>query len=179
MLPSMPAETLELNARHEIAKAPLIWRLGRLFNVVTNIMRARVSDDSAYVQLRIEGTDQEVAAANDYLRRLGLIEGEPGAPEATLAAAPENEIPRPNTIFVRLSAVDAAQGHATLLYRLGKDFQLVVNIERAAFDEEEGGRFDIALSGPLIEVQRGIAYLHTTGIHVNPRQRSVTDFGNL
>ncbi|HZP84070.1 MAG TPA: NIL domain-containing protein, partial [Chthonomonadaceae bacterium] len=86
---------------------------------------------------------------------------------------------QPNTIYVRLTTVTPEQAHAPLLHRVGKDFNVVVNIERAAFDDEEGGWIEITLSGPLTEVQRAIAYLHTTGIHVNPRQRSVTDYGNL
>ena len=56
---------------------------------------------------------------------------------------------------------------------------MVVDIEQAEFDDEEGGRIEVTLSGALNAVQRAIAYLHTTGLHVNPHQRSVTDDSNL
>jgi hypothetical protein len=66
-----------------------------------------------------------------------------------------------------------------VLYRIGRDLGVVVNLQRAEFDEEEGGWIEINISGILFNVQRAIAYLHTTGIHVDPRERSVTDFSNL
>jgi hypothetical protein len=75
--------------------------------------------------------------------------------------------------------VNAAQGQVPTLFRIGKDLAVVVNIERAEFDAEEGGSIEIAISGVLSDVQRAIAYLHTTGLHVNPRQRSVSDYSNL
>ena len=40
----MPLVTVDLNAKSNTARLPIIWRLGRLFNVVTNVRRARVSD---------------------------------------------------------------------------------------------------------------------------------------
>ena len=52
----MPLVTLNINAREETAQLPIIWRLGRKFNVVTSIRRARVSADFAYVALDVEGS---------------------------------------------------------------------------------------------------------------------------
>jgi hypothetical protein len=92
---------------------------------------------------------------------------------------PEDTVSRANTITVRLDTVSTEQGGVPTLYRVGKDYNVVVNLERAAFDNEEGGYVEIAISGPLEDVQRAIAYLHTTGLHVNPYQRSVTDYRNL
>jgi hypothetical protein len=174
----MPVVPIELNARKELADKPLVWRLGKLFNVVTNIRRARVTEDYAHIALDIEGSSQEVEQAVAYLRSLGVLGESPAASAPVAGPAPETQIPQPNAIYVRLTTVSSAQGQTPLLYRVGKDFDAVVNIERAAFDEESGF-VEITLSGPLAEVQRAIAYLHTTGIQVNPRQRSVTDYGNL
>jgi len=175
----MPVVTVELNADRKAADQPILWRLGKLFNVVTNIRRARVTEDYAYIALTLEGSTQEIEQATGYLRALGLLRGAEAAAPPPDAAPPEASVPQPNTIYVRLTTVTPEQAHAPLLHRVGKDFNVVVNIERAAFDDEEGGWIEITLSGPLTEVQRAIAYLHTTGIHVNPRQRSVTDYGNL
>jgi len=175
----MPVVSAELNARKDAADQPIVWRLAKLYNVVTTIRRARVTEDYACILLAIEGSHGEIEQALDYLRALGLREGQgPGEASSNLPAPPEAAIPQPNTIYVRLSTVNAAQAEAPILYRVGRDFRVVVNIERAAF-EEEGGSIEVTLSGPLTEVQRAIAYLHTTGLHVDPRQRSVTDFSNL
>jgi hypothetical protein len=176
----MPAVTVDLNAPKDLVDQPILWRLGKRFNVVTNIRCARVTEDYGYVALGIEGSSLEVEQALDYLRSLGVLKADGAkSPSQTGIAPPEASLPQPNTIYVRLSTVNAAQGHVPILYRVGKDFNVVVNIERASFDEEEGGALEITISGQLMDVQRAIAYLHTTGLHVNPRQRSVTDYGNL
>jgi len=176
----MPLVTVDLSAKQNTARLPIIWRLGKLFNVVTNIHRARVSDDTAYVRLDIEGSTQEVEQATGYLRSLGLLaDTSSNALVPGNVAAPEDTVSRANTIIVRLDTVNPEQDHVPVLYRLGKDFAVVVNIDKAEFDEEEGGYVEIAISGALAEVQRSIAYLHTTGLHLFPRQRSVTDYSNL
>src|SRR6476646_8790470 len=105
----MSVVNLELNATGELVRQPIIWRLGKLFNVVTNIRRARVTDDYGFVLLQIEGSVDEVKSATDYLASLGLTAGS-GEPSAT-AARPEDAFPQPNTINVRLSTVNAEQGH--------------------------------------------------------------------
>jgi hypothetical protein len=173
----MPVVNVELNANAETVSQPVIWRLGKLFNVVTNVRRARITDDYGYVLLEMEGSTGEIDQAKAYLARLGLIEGAVEA--AGEVERPEDAMAQPNTIYVRLTTVTADQGRIPALYRIGKDMGVVVNIRRAEFDEEEGGSLEIDISGILFDVQRSIAYLHTTGLHVNPRQRSVTDYSNL
>ena len=71
----MPVVNVELNARRETVQQPIIWRLGRLFNVVTNIRRARVTEDYGYVLLEMEGSTAEIEQAKAYLAGLGLIQG--------------------------------------------------------------------------------------------------------
>lgn len=175
----MPHVTLDIQARENTVRQPILWRLGRLYNVVTHVLRARVTEEMGYATVYLEGSTQELEQASGYLQSLGLTSDAGEALVARTASAPEDTVSRANTINVKLSTVNSAQGKVPVLYRLGKDFKVVVNIERAAFDEEEGGSFDIAISGPLGDIQRAIAYLHTTGLHVNPRQRSVTDYSNL
>ena len=175
----MPLVTLDLNARPETARLPFIWRLGRLFNVVTSVRRARVSDESAYIRLDVEGSTGEVEQTTNYLRSLGLLHASGKALSPVGALAPEDTVSQANTIDVRIATVAPEQDSAPVLYRVGKDFDVVVNIDRAEFDDEEGGYVEVAISGGLSEVQRAIAYLHTTGLHIYPRQRSVTDYSNL
>jgi len=173
----MPVVNVELRAKNDTVQQPIIWRLGKLFNVVTNVRRARVTDDYGYVLLEMEGSTGEVEQGRAYLAGLGLI---PGVGDSTtISARPEDSIPHPNMIRVRLTTINPEQGQTPILYRIGKDLGVVVNVRKAEYDEEEGGSLEIDISGVLSDVQRAIAYLHTTGIHVNPRQRSVSDYSNL
>jgi hypothetical protein len=173
----MPVVNVELNARLATVQQPVIWRLGKLYNVVTNVRRARVTEDYGYVLLEMEGSTTEIEQAKSYLAGLGLIKG--AEDPSAASARPEDSIPQPNTIYVRLTTINPEQGQTPVLYRIGKDLGVVVDLRRAEFDEEEGGTLEVNISGVLYDVQRSIAYLHTTGIHVNPRQRSVTDYSNL
>ena len=175
----MAAVTIEINAPQTYLKQPLIWRVGKLYNVVTNIKRARATEDYGYFAVEIEGSNPEVEMAIHYLRSLGVATGGAPGEKPSNTMKPEDNAPQPNAIYVRIDTVNGAQSHAPLIYRIGKDFGAVVTIERAAFDDEEGGAVDVLISGPLGEVQRAIAFLHTTGLHINPRQRSVTDYSNL
>lgn len=175
----MAALTLDINAPQAFIKQPLIWRLGKLYNVVTNIKRARATEDYGYFAVELAGSNTEVEMAAHYLRSLGVATGGAPGEKPTNPLKPEDAIKQPNAIYLRLDTVNGGQSHAPLIYRIGKDFDAVVTVERAAFDEEEGGFIELVVSGHLGEVQRTIAYLHTTGLHVNPRQRSVTDYSNL
>jgi hypothetical protein len=74
--------------------------------------------------------------------------------------------------------VNAEQASAPVLARVARDYRVALNIRFAAMDEE-GGTIDMAISGALLEVQRAIAFLHTTGLSVSPTERSVSDNGNL
>ena len=171
----MPRITVELNVPSDSTRFPIVWRLGALFNVVTNVRRARVSSERGAITLDIDGSTAEVEQARDYLAALHLIEG---VSTSTPPPPPENSIPQPNTIVVRLVTVNAEQASAPVLARVARDYRVALNIRFAAMDEE-GGTIDMAISGALLEVQRAIAFLHTTGLSVSPTERSVSDNGNL
>jgi len=44
----------------EMIKEPVIWRLGRDFNLVTNIRRADVTEDRGWVVLELDGEMDEI-----------------------------------------------------------------------------------------------------------------------
>jgi hypothetical protein len=44
----------------QLIKEPVIWRLGRDFNLVTNIRRADVTEDRGWVVLELEGAMEEI-----------------------------------------------------------------------------------------------------------------------
>jgi hypothetical protein len=57
--------------RHLIDE-PLMYRLGREFDVVTNIRRANVDDGAAWVIVELVGRDDEVLRAITWLTERGV-----------------------------------------------------------------------------------------------------------
>jgi len=51
---------------------PVIHRVGKEFDLVTNIRRANVEDGHAWVILEMEGTEQSVAKAVAWLAEQGV-----------------------------------------------------------------------------------------------------------
>lgn len=58
------------------------------------------------------------------------------------------------------------------IWRLGREFDVKVNIVKANVDTDYGW-MQVRLEGPLEEIQRAIAWLMTTGLHVEAQQRAV------
>jgi len=81
-------------------------------------------------------------------------------------------------VRVRIATRTADQADQPILYRLGKDFHVVTNLRKASLSEE-GGYVEVDLEGPIEEVHRAIAWLHTTGLDVSALDRSVGDGSNL
>jgi L-aspartate semialdehyde sulfurtransferase ferredoxin len=173
----MPLVNVELQIPEASTSLPIVWRLGRLYNVVTNIRHARVTSEYGIVGLDLEGSTPEINNAIEYLKALKVIDGSSAL--STLPVAPEDAYSQVYSINVRVSTAFPAQASAPVLARASRDYRVIININFASVDEEDGGTLDLTISGALLEVQRCIAYLHTTGLHVSPRQRSVTDFSNL
>ena len=51
---------------------PLIWQLGRKFDVVTNIRQASVTDEIGIVCLELDGKRAEVKTAIKWLEKTGV-----------------------------------------------------------------------------------------------------------
>jgi ABC-type methionine transport system ATPase subunit len=51
---------------------PIIWELGKTFNVVTNIRQASVTDEIGIVSLSLEGEREENKKAIAWLEKLGV-----------------------------------------------------------------------------------------------------------
>ena len=64
----------------DLITQPVIFNMGKEFNVVTNIRRANVTRDRGWVVLEINGTEDEVERAVDWARAQGVrvdpIEGD-------------------------------------------------------------------------------------------------------
>jgi L-aspartate semialdehyde sulfurtransferase ferredoxin len=76
------------------------------------------------------------------------------------------------TVHMTIATTNPEQVKVPWLWRLGREFDLKVNILKANINQDAGWAF-VALEGPIEEIQRATAWLHTTGLHVEPVERSV------
>ncbi len=56
----------------EMVKEPVIYRLGRDFNIVTNIRRADVREDMGWVVLELDGEDAEIERGLEWVGTTGV-----------------------------------------------------------------------------------------------------------
>jgi len=63
---------LYLTFNQEIVQRPIIWQLGREFDVITNIRTAEVKEDMGIVGLEIDGESERVEAAVRWLQEQGV-----------------------------------------------------------------------------------------------------------
>ena len=56
----------------ELVKEPIIYRLGRDFDIVTNIRRADVQEDMGWVVLELEGEDAEIQRGLEWVGSTGV-----------------------------------------------------------------------------------------------------------
>ena len=63
----------------ELINEPLIWALGREFELVTNIRRANVEEDQGWVVLELEGAQDEIDRGMEWIKEKGVrIDPVPG-----------------------------------------------------------------------------------------------------
>ena len=55
-----------------LIKEPVVYQLGRDFDVVTNIRRADIQENVGWVILELEGEDEAVERGLDWVRSLGV-----------------------------------------------------------------------------------------------------------
>ena len=51
---------------------PIVWELGKNFNIVTNIRQASVTDEVGIVSLSLSGERDEIKKAISWLEELGV-----------------------------------------------------------------------------------------------------------
>ncbi len=56
----------------DLIKEPIIWRLGRNFELVTNIRRADVTEDRGWVMLELEGEEGEIERGIRWVQEQGV-----------------------------------------------------------------------------------------------------------
>jgi ABC-type methionine transport system ATPase subunit len=65
-------KTIHFEFSQDLVKEPLLYQLTRQFDVVTNIRAASVTDVGGFVVLEMEGEEDVVKSALEYLRELGI-----------------------------------------------------------------------------------------------------------
>ena len=68
----MPKQRLHLTFPENQVQEPVIYNLGKQFDIVTNIRRANVEDKFGWVILEVEGTEDALARGVRYLEDLGV-----------------------------------------------------------------------------------------------------------
>ena len=56
----------------ELIKEPVIWKLAKQFDVITNIRRADVTDDRGWVILELDGEEDEIDRGLKWVEEQGV-----------------------------------------------------------------------------------------------------------
>jgi len=68
----MANKRVRFTFEQSLIKEPVIWRLGREFQVVTNIRRADVTDERGWVILELEGEAEEIERGLRWVEEQGV-----------------------------------------------------------------------------------------------------------
>ena len=68
----MTRRRLKLLFTSSLVKEPVIYQLGRKFEIVTNIRRADVTRDQGWVLLEVSGDPEELDKGVEYLESRGV-----------------------------------------------------------------------------------------------------------
>ena len=68
----MDKQRVKFTFVQELIKEPIIWKLAKQFDIVTNIRRADVTDDRGWVILELEGERVEIERGLDWVREQGV-----------------------------------------------------------------------------------------------------------
>jgi ABC-type methionine transport system ATPase subunit len=68
----MSRRRLHLTFPEDLITEPVIYNMGKRFEVVTNIRRANVEERMGWVILELEGSDEQIDQAIEYAAGLGV-----------------------------------------------------------------------------------------------------------
>ncbi len=68
----MAKQRVRFTFAEELIKEPIIWQLGRDFDLVTNIRRADVTEDRGWVVLELEGEMEEIERGVKWVVEQGV-----------------------------------------------------------------------------------------------------------
>ena len=68
----MATQRVKFTFHQELITLPVIYELGKQFNVVTNIRRADVTEDRGWVVLELEGDMEEIERGMEWVAAKGV-----------------------------------------------------------------------------------------------------------
>ena len=68
----MAKRRLILTFSKELMRDPIIYNLGQQFNIVTNILRADITEDRGWVELELDGKDEDMEAGITWVISKGM-----------------------------------------------------------------------------------------------------------
>ena len=68
----MAKRRFHLTFPEHLIQEPMVFNIGRRFDLVPNIRRANIEDRSAWVIIDLEGTEENIAAAVGWLAEQGV-----------------------------------------------------------------------------------------------------------
>jgi ABC-type methionine transport system ATPase subunit len=68
----MARRRVHLTFPEKLVQEPIIYNLGKQYNIVTNIRRANVEDTFGWVILELEGDERALAEGLRYMEQLGV-----------------------------------------------------------------------------------------------------------
>ena len=68
----MPKLRLHLTFPEQLIQEPIIWRLGRQYDIITNVRRANVEDTVGWIILEVEGTEEALDQGIAWMKEMGL-----------------------------------------------------------------------------------------------------------
>ena len=68
----MARQRVKFTFVEDLIKEPIIWKLAKEFDVVTNIRRADVTDERGWVILELDGDKDEIERSLQWVRKNGV-----------------------------------------------------------------------------------------------------------
>ena len=69
----MVARKVKFTFSTKLIQKPVIYYLGKSFDIVTNIRRAEIHDSLGWVVLELEGTEAEIQKGLNWMKEEGVI----------------------------------------------------------------------------------------------------------
>lgn len=68
----MPKIRLRLTFPEQLIRDPIIWRLSKQYDIITNIRRANVEEAMGWVVLEVEGAEEALEQGISWMSEIGV-----------------------------------------------------------------------------------------------------------
>jgi ABC-type methionine transport system ATPase subunit len=164
----MAKKYVSLTFPEALIKEPVIYRLGKDFNIIPNIFKAKVSHTEGWLILELNGEKGEIEKAIGYLKGRGVIVEEGG--KEILKKERGKKI---STVRIHLTFPDM-EIRRPVIYEIGEKYHVVTNIRRADMSERAGW-MDLEICGDDADIDRSVDYLKEKKIKINPIEGDVIE----